>query len=883
MEEHIDKIESFISFIPKLNNINKPNIININKQNKIIIKDNSNNINNLNNINNSNNIKDNKDVKQNNIVKPRININFVPEFKNKEYVPNTQNQKYNSTTTNRIENKINDNTNTIINKTNNVIVKEKVKKIIGNNIILDDNTDNNKIIEASQKYVVKPNNEFKIDAKDKTIYNKTDKDDTQNFIINMNIINNNLILNTKNIMNPKIKNIFNFYKQELKPKINNVEINIHINYFPKKILFDLLNNSNDNINYEIYYNSLLIFKIKSIDTIIEPTILDFNLYLYSYINNINTFYSSNNINRFITDYSRINFNKNSNNIVNFHFENIFMIHLEKDIERLKNILILYEKNISFFLVDAIGYNEHIDIYNFSLYCVYRNFYEEHLYEINKYNSVTKGSICLNLTNQLILNYCLNKKINKLLIFEDDILIHKNYINLLNITLENINEYNLLWLGSKQGKEKLVSYNNYLNIPNNDTWGTHSYVINNCVNLVKQSFETCNMPIDCLLTQDKTLNLLKKYVVDNNIFITILEENSSIQNNNETYKLWNWNTNNYITELEKDYSIFLSLSNSNYNLENPWDNIRYYFSLIFKSTKTVNNNKIFFDFIDREFGWDWWKWDKPNYENEHTPSSYEIFPIEKKWCGIIHHPYKLNKKVWEDNLCVSEYLDLEIWKKSIKNCSQLFVLSSYLKNKIMNSPNIISLNNIKISVIKHPTWLYKNISKFDFNKFLNNQNKKITMIGWSYRKFTSIYLINTPIKKAWIGTNNNRSLNLLHREMIDMKISISLNDVELIKQLTEEEYNEYLTQNIVFLDFDCASANNAVIECISRNTPIIVRKHPAVIEYLGTNYPLYFEKLDDVNELCNLDKIKKASIYLSNLNKYNLNFTKFFIDLYQTLN
>jgi hypothetical protein len=61
-----------------------------------------------------------------------------------------------------------------------------------------------------------------------------------------------------------------------------------------------------------------------------------------------------------------------------------------------------------------------------------------------------------------------------------------------------------------------------------------------------------------------------------------------------------------------------------------------------------------------------------------------------------------------------------------------------------------------------------------------------MIGWSYRKFTSIYLINTTIKKAWICTNNNRSLNLLHREMIDMKISISLNDVELIKQLKHNE-------------------------------------------------------------------------------------------------
>ena len=82
------------------------------------------------------------------------------------------------------------------------------------------------------------------------------------------------------------------------------------------------------------------------------------------------------------------------------------------------------------------------------------------------------------------------------------------------------------------------------------------------------------------------------------------------------------------------------------MNNSWDTIRYYFSLIFKSTKTSNNNNIFFDFIDRELGKDYLKWDKPNHENEHVSNTYELFPIQKKWCGIIHNPYKLDKKTYD---------------------------------------------------------------------------------------------------------------------------------------------------------------------------------------------------------------------------------------------
>ena len=90
------------------------------------------------------------------------------------------------------------------------------------------------------------------------------------------------------------------------------------------------------------------------------------------------------------------------------------------------------------------------------------------------------------------------------------------------------------------------------------------------------------------------------------------------------------------------------------------------------------------------------------------------------------------------------------------------------------------------------------------------------------------------------------------------------------------YDKLLTENIVFINLVDASAVNTVIECIVRETPIIINKIPAVVELLGENYPLYFTEKDmniKVYEMLKADrKILKAHKYLKNMKK-----EKFFIN------
>ena len=78
------------------------------------------------------------------------------------------------------------------------------------------------------------------------------------------------------------------------------------------------------------------------------------------------------------------------------------------------------------------------------------------------------------------------------------------------------------------------------------------------------------------------------------------------------------------------------------------------------------------------------------------------------------------------------------------------------------------------------------------------------------------------------------------------------------------FEEILVKNLIFLKLIDASAVNTIIECIVRNTPVLVNKLPAVVEILGDKYPLYYNNLDEVNSLLTVKNIESAYNYLKKL-------------------
>ena len=65
----------------------------------------------------------------------------------------------------------------------------------------------------------------------------------------------------------------------------------------------------------------------------------------------------------------------------------------------------------------------------------------------------------------------------------------------------------------------------------------------------------------------------------------------------------------------------------------------------------------------------------------------------------------------------------------------------------------------------------------------------------------------------------------------------MKSVEVMEHLSDSAYDELLSDIVVFLNLIDASAVNTVIECIVRNTPLIINRLPAIVEILGEDYPL----------------------------------------------
>ncbi|MBW4576546.1 MAG: tetratricopeptide repeat protein [Aphanothece sp. CMT-3BRIN-NPC111] len=227
----------------------------------------------------------------------------------------------------------------------------------------------------------------------------------------------------------------------------------------------------------------------------------------------------------------------------------------------------------------------------------------------------------------------------------------------------------------------------------------------------------------------------------------------------------------------------------------------------------------------------------------------ITPYSQPWIGIFHNPPNMPKWFHYEQ-SPQTILAKDIWKQSLENCLGLFTLSEYHAKWLREQTGKL------VSTLIHPTEIPE--IQFDFKKFLDNPHKKIVQVGWWLRRINAIYQL--PIEKSnylnyekvrlvtQIFTKASEHFNQLierERELDDLITSAPFyeNTIEK-KYLPNNEYDQFLSQNIVFLNLYDASANNAVVECIARATPLLINPLPAVVEYLGEDYPFYYSNLSE---------------------------------------
>lgn len=268
-----------------------------------------------------------------------------------------------------------------------------------------------------------------------------------------------------------------------------------------------------------------------------------------------------------------------------------------------------------------------------------------------------------------------------------------------------------------------------------------------------------------------------------------------------------------------------------------------------------------DFIENNFSWQW-----PRSERQ------KIVPYSRPWIGFIHNPPNMPQWFGDGKSSNQKIFERDVWKKSLNYCQGLFTLSEYHKNWLKEQGFDFPISNLY-----HPTETPE--LKFSFEEFEKNRNRKIIQIGWWLRKRESIHRLRSSNQKAILELNSP----WLHKmKLFEGKRIKQDPRVRRIKYLKDNDYDLLLSKHVVFLDLYDSSANNAIIECIVRNTPVLVNRIPAVVEYLGEDYPFYFETLKEAGEKSSdMDLIEATTKYLENYsNKYKLSLEHFkqtFID------
>ncbi|MBE9061766.1 tetratricopeptide repeat protein [cf. Phormidesmis sp. LEGE 11477] len=243
------------------------------------------------------------------------------------------------------------------------------------------------------------------------------------------------------------------------------------------------------------------------------------------------------------------------------------------------------------------------------------------------------------------------------------------------------------------------------------------------------------------------------------------------------------------------------------------------------------------------------------------------PYKQPWVGFLHNPP--NMPAWfygKDSPQV--LLEKEHWQESLEYCVGLFCLSEYFADWLR------SRLQKPISALIHPTEIPA--VQFDFDQFVANGHKKVVQLGWWLRKLNAIYQL--PIAKGnalgyekiklnpAFAFDAERQLVMLGErekkaEGLVFDPSLVANTRE-IAHVSNQDYDRLLSENIGFISLYDTSANNALIECIARATPLLINPLPAVVEYLGKDYPMYFQSLSEAAKKAeDLALIKATHEYL----------------------
>jgi hypothetical protein len=216
------------------------------------------------------------------------------------------------------------------------------------------------------------------------------------------------------------------------------------------------------------------------------------------------------------------------------------------------------------------------------------------------------------------------------------------------------------------------------------------------------------------------------------------------------------------------------------------------------------------------------------------------PYRRPWVACVHVPSEYPPR-FDDRKRFSRITETAAWRESWPFCRGLFTLSRSMRDWLA------ARVDVPVVALHHPTEFCN--TRFCWDRYLA-AGQRVVQVGWWLRRLASIHFLPLPkARKAFLipqaGAGLSRFGAVLEAERLHAGAPPTPEwNVHWIPYQSTAEYDAILASSVIFLDLYNAVANNAVIEAIVRATPVLVNPLPAVREYLGEDYPLYYETLDE---------------------------------------
>lgn len=253
------------------------------------------------------------------------------------------------------------------------------------------------------------------------------------------------------------------------------------------------------------------------------------------------------------------------------------------------------------------------------------------------------------------------------------------------------------------------------------------------------------------------------------------------------------------------------------------------------------------FIERRFGW---------AAADHGEAS----PITRPWLGFVHVPP--DSPPWfVPEVTPGRIFASRAWRESLPHCRGLFTLSRYHQRWLADQ-----LAPLPVRALVYPA--EPPTLRFSWSRFCANPRPRLIQVGWWLRVLHAIATLpRVPYVRTFMpGIEGPMLRALMQHERARWADAASLDDamarVEHLGWVDHATFDRLLAENLVFLKLYDASASNTVIECMVRHTPIVVNRLAAVVEYLGPDYPLYYDDDQEAAaKLVDLERVRAAHEHL----------------------